>query len=271
MNSPNDDPEMVGDAPPKRKRGEGKGGRFFVLNRDQWEKVWTIRTANRMNVALTYLILLAGTGSDHNLTKWSTNAISEHAGIRKDAARTAIAELLNTHLIERATSWTAKYPQYCMGRGKPKVDAEPNVTFLPVAIVTGLSGADSSVLRRVRETGDPLVLRLLIDLYGEVVMDATLAVALPKMRWYPAELEVHPNKPVASVGAHTVWENSEVSARQSDELVRARYCVKGEDPNMFWSRLKLLEVTGAIYWSLGFAAMQRSARTLSIPSLERST
>ena len=31
-----------------------------------------------MNLALAYLVLLAGTGADHRLTKWSTGAVSEH-------------------------------------------------------------------------------------------------------------------------------------------------------------------------------------------------
>ena len=47
--------------------------------------------------------------------------------------------------------------------------------FLPVALVTGLA-AEASILRRVRETGDPMLLRMVIDLYGQVQLDATYGV-----------------------------------------------------------------------------------------------
>ncbi len=241
--------QNIPETAPKRKRGEGTGGRFFVLDRGQWEKIWTIPTANRMNLALAYLVLLAGTGADHRMTKWSTNSISDHTGMRKDAARTAIGELLTAKLIERAPTWTATFPHHHITAGKAKAEAEAEVIFLPVGLVTGLTGTDTSILCRMRETGDPLLLRLLIDLYGAVTTDAPFAVALPKMRWYrdTTNGEAAAEKAL-EMGAHAIWELADVFTRQSEGLERSHYLVKGEKAPKFWDRLQLLEKTGAIYW-----------------------
>lgn len=228
--------------PAKRKRGEGRGGRFFVLDRAQWDKVFKASARNRMNLALTYLVLLAGTGADHRLTKWSTGAIHEYTGMRKDAAREAIAELIAAKIIERAPSWTSAYPHYNILPPKGEIDP----IFLPVALVTGLTGSDTSMLFRLRETGDPLALRLLIDLYGNVTTDAPYAVAIPALRGFqdkepPAELALE-------MGAHAIWELSPPRVTQAEALERSRYVEKGEDRGApFWNRIEVLRKVGAIY------------------------
>ena len=230
---------------PKRKRGEGTGGRFFVLDQGQWEKIWTVPTANRMNLALAYLVLLAGTGSDHRLTKWSTTAILNHTGMRKVAARLAIDELVSSKMIERATTWTPKLPHYSIVPGKAKAETEAEVIFLPVGLVTGLTGTDTSMLCRMRETGDPLLLRLLIDLYGEVTTDAPFAIALPTMRTFLGK-GVAAEKAM-EMGAHAIWELASVDRMQSGMPNSARYKLDGEKDG-FWNRVTLLEKIGAVYW-----------------------
>jgi len=236
--------QNIPETAPKRKRGEGTGGRFFVLDRGQWETIWTVPTANRMNLALAYLVLLAGTGADHRMTKWSTNSISDHTGMRKDAARTAIGELLTAKLIERAPTWTATFPHHHITAGKAKAETEAEVIFLPVGLVTGLTGTDTSMLCRMRETGDPLLLRLLIDLYGAVTTDAPFAVALPMLRTFHDKGQAA--EKVLGVGAHAVWEIADVDMMQSLKLDRARYQAKGEKEG-FWDRVKLLEKVGATW------------------------
>lgn len=235
--------QNIADKPEKRKRGEGTGGRFFVLDRGQWDQVWKVPTANRMNLALAYLVLLAGTGADHRLTKWSTTAIYEHTGMRKDAGRTAIGELLAAKLIERAPTWTPAKPHHHVTAGKAKADTEAEVIFLPVGLVTGLAGSDTSMLCRMRETGDPLLLRLLIDLYGEVTTDAPYAVALPKLRTYH-DKEAAAEKAL-EMGAHAIWELAETNMMQA-HLDMNRYQAKGEKRG-FWNRIELLEKMGATY------------------------
>ena len=236
------------DKPAKRKRGEGTGGRFFVLDKAQWERLFSVPTTHRMNLALAYLVLLAGTGADHRLTKWSTGAVSEHTGMRKDAARHAIGELIAGKLIERAETSTPAFPHYNVLPPKPPAKGEPEPTpiFLPVGLVTGLTGTDTSMLRRMRETGDVLALRLLIDLYGEVTTDAPYAVAIPAMRGYPDQPETA--EKALEMGAHAIWELASITASQSMSLDINRYLNKGETPKKkFWERVKLLGQVGATY------------------------
>jgi len=178
------------------------------------------------------------------MTKWSTNSISDHTGMRKDAARTAIGELLTAKLIERAPTWTATFPHHHITAGKAKAETEAEVIFLPVGLVTGLTGTDTSMLCRMRETGDPLLLRLLIDLYGAVTTDAPFAVALPMLRTFHDKGQAA--EKVLGVGAHAVWEIADVDMMQSLKLDRARYQAKGEKEG-FWDRVKLLEKVGATW------------------------
>jgi hypothetical protein len=227
---------------PKRKRGAGKGGKFFVLVPADWQRLYAVQSANRLNLALAYLVLLAGTGADHRLTKWSTTAVSGYTGMRKEAARTAIAELVAHKFAQRATTWTPAKPHHIMTACKS--DADP--IFLPVALVTGLTGADTPMLCRVRETGDPLVLRLLIDLYGAVTTDAPYAVSIAAMRGYHDKGE--PAEKALEVGAHAIWDLASLTATQSLTLDRARYVKKGEERNKaFWDRVELLNKLGATY------------------------
>lgn len=232
------------DKPAKRKRGEGTGGRFFVLDKAQWERLFSVPTTHRMNLALAYLVLLAGTGADHRLTKWSTGAVSEHTGMRKDAARHAIGELIAGKLIERAETSTPAFPHYNVLPPKPPAKGEPEPTpiFLPVGLVTGLTGADTSMLCRMRETGDVLALRLLIDLYGEVTLDAPYAVSIAKLRTYPADREA---EKALEMGAHAIWELPQTNMMEA-HLDMKRYEEKGEKRG-FWNRIEKLEKVGATY------------------------
>ena len=79
-------------------------------------------------------------------------------------------------LIERAENVHAGLPalQRPAAQAPSQGEPEPTPIFLPVGLVTGLTGADTSMLCRMRETGDVLALRLLIDLYGEVTLDAAV-------------------------------------------------------------------------------------------------
>ncbi len=52
-----------------------------MLDRDIWAKLWETETRNRLNLATAFLVLLAGTGADHRLTKWSAKACEERAGL----------------------------------------------------------------------------------------------------------------------------------------------------------------------------------------------
>src|SRR3569832_805145 len=85
----------------KATRGKGRGRRFFVLGRTAWTKLHEVQTANRLYLYLTFMVLLAGTGSDHRLTKWSLKACDEHFGLGKPRAKRVLDELIAGGLVER--------------------------------------------------------------------------------------------------------------------------------------------------------------------------
>lgn len=226
-------------------RGKGKGRLFFALDRDLWERLWSLETANRLNFVLTYLVLLAGTGSDHRLTKWSAKACEEHVGIGKPRAMRAIEELITHGIVSRTDAATRMMPQYQL----PGLDREADPIFLPVQLVTGLA-AETPMLRRVRETGDALVLRMLVDLYGLVETDATYGVPLESLRQNPPDH--HPARKLFEAGANAIWA-MEFGGQQSakGEWVaphRMEAKPNGDAWSLFWERVGTLTKIGALWF-----------------------
>ncbi|WP_156420156.1 hypothetical protein [Sphingopyxis sp. H053] len=235
-------------SPEKRRRGEGKGSSFFAVGRDVWETLWNVPTTNRLNLVLTYFTLLAGTGSDHRLTKWSASACEQYLGIGKPRAKHAIDELIKSKLVKHTDKSTRLSPQYELP--ELPLDAEP--IFLPVQALTGLKG-ENPMFRRVRETGDAMVLRMLVDLYGMVETDATFGIPISNLRnGGHANAEAISRK-VAQVGVHAVWALEEGTYQNAGGDWTVRHASKsrknGErDWSVFWERIGQLKQIGAIYY-----------------------
>lgn len=232
----------------KRRRGLGRGSSFFALGKGVLEQLWAAETTNRLNFVLTYLVLLAGTGSDHRLTKWSANACERHLGIGKPRAKHAIEELMACGLVKLAPASARFTPQYEL----PELPLEEEPVFLPVQIVTGLSG-ETPVLRRVRETGDPLLLRMLIDLYGLVSLDATHGIPLDCLRAGGMPDSEVGSRKLASVGVHAVWGVKAGSWRSGGGDWTTIHYVEGKKAaqgswDKFWERVDLLKQIGAIFY-----------------------
>lgn len=222
-------------------RGQGRGSRFFVLGRDHWARLHTIETRNRLNLYITFLVLLAGTGSDNRTTKWSVTACDQHVGLGKPRARVALDELIAAGLVERVEGASRLTPQYRL----PSVEAEEDPIFLPVQLVTGFAG-EASVLRRIRETGDPLLARMLIDLYGLLQIDATYGVPLINLR---RGEDGSSARKIAELGIFALWavESGDPPHAMGDWAAPHRTATgKGAEWAEFWARLSLLEKIGAL-------------------------
>src|SRR3546814_17498201 len=72
---------------------------------------WQVETGNRLNLVTAFIVLLAGTGSDHQLTKWSAKACEQHNGMGKPRAKVAIDELIQHGFVARTERSTKLYPQ----------------------------------------------------------------------------------------------------------------------------------------------------------------
>ena len=229
----------------ERKKGEGRGGKFFVLDRDHWAELWRRPTVNRLNFVSAFLVLLAGTGADHRFTKWSAKACEERVGIGKPRAKVAIDELIAAGLAERAETSRPAFPHYRLA--EPQSGAEP--IFLPIQLVTGLAD-ETPVLRRVRETGDAMALKKQIDLYGMVDTDAPFGVPLSNLRLLDDSQTAC--RKLVEMGANTVW-----AVHLGGKLVAAgdwcfEHAVKRgsnePDWSAFWDRLHTLQRLGALWF-----------------------
>ena len=235
---------MEDDAAEKRVRGRGRGSNFFALGKDTWLELQAAPTSNRLYLILVYLVLLAGTGSDHRLTKWSAKACEQYVGLGKPRVKRAIEELIAAGLVKHTSASTRMTPQYEL-RELPR-DAEP--IFLPVQLVTGLD-REAPVLRRVREAGDALLLVLLIDLYAEIVTDATHGVPIDQIR---QKSPVAARK-ISETGVHALWGLSAGIQSQAWKVGWSTKHVverKGQksDWQPLWDRLSMLTKMGAIWW-----------------------
>ncbi len=225
----------------KSPRGKGRGRSFFAINRELWPQLWTLDTANRLNFVSAYLVLLSGTGADHQLTKWSAKAIEEHVGIGKPRGQRAIEELIDHGVLSRSERSTRLQPQYRLAQ----LDRDADPIFLPVQLVTGLAG-ETPILRRIRETGDALTLRMLVDLYSMIELDATFGVPIANLRQNPAE--EHPARKLFEAGANAIWAmefGGEQGAAGSWTQVH-RTNDTAEPWAMFWERVATLSKIGAL-------------------------
>lgn len=221
-----------------------RGGRFFVLQHEVWTRLWQVETDNRLNLLTAFLVLLAGTGANHRLSKWSAHACEQYAGMGKPRARKAIDELLASGLIQRGPASSANFPQYVFAAIEQK--AEP--IFLPVPLITGLAG-ELPLLRRVRETGDALLLRLLIDLYGAVGIDRTMGLPLASVRQFVKGDE--PSRIVCPQGANAIWQVQWGDTRTMNDALSAPHAERKEgrtDWDGLWRRFDLLQTLGAIWF-----------------------
>lgn len=227
-------------APPQAK---ARGGKFFVLDRDIWAKLWEIETRNRLNLVTAFLVLLAGTGADHRLTKWSAKACEERAGLGKPRAKIAIAELIAGGLAEMADTATRNFPHYRLA--KPASDKEP--IFLPVQLITGFAG-ETPVLRRIRENGDPLLLRMLIDLYGLIEMDACHGIPIAHLRtWAGSDVQ----RKVLEKGSNAIWAlhlGGSTIAGSAWAQAHIRPHRKTPAWDDVWQRLGTLQKIGALWF-----------------------
>lgn len=239
-------PETVSAPAKKSTRGKGRGGRFFALDRDVWARLWKVETVNRLNLVTAYLVLLAGTGSDHQLTKWSAKAIEEYVGIGKPRGQAAIEELVKHKIISRTEQSTRLSPQYRLA----PLDREADPIFLPVQLITGLA-AEASMLRRIREIGDPLLLRMLIDLYGMVQIDAAHGIPLSRLRDGSWDDDIEGVK-LFEMGANTVWALECGTFQRASGDWASIHKTSGKEPwSAFWERVANLKKIGALvteYW-----------------------
>lgn len=225
-------------------RGKGRGGNFMVLGRENLLTLIKAPTSNRMNFILVYIVLLAGTGADHKYTKWSAKACEEKLGIGRPRAKLAIAELVKSGLVSLAPNFDARRPQYILTPPSTDIDE----IFLPVALVTGLVD-EASILRRVKETNDPLIIKILLSIYRDAILDRTYSLPVATLSSSHDD-DYEAATKVIGTGIFNLWHLPRPTIQRVDRTwVHSIFGVKETTSEMFqdfWSALKTLQNLGAI-------------------------
>jgi hypothetical protein len=160
-------------------------GNFFAVDCRAWHYVCGL---GGINPATAYLVQACGTGADNRTTAWSTNAVEEYTPIARSRAKAAITRLLETHaskqisggrhprykltpaheipeIVKAARTWDDPDDFFADDPPNP-VSKDPQWIWLPNEIVTS-TGAVGELppIALVHNSGDPMLLRLLVDLY----------------------------------------------------------------------------------------------------------
>lgn len=129
---------------------------FFAIGRDEWHRVCDLG----VNEACIYMVQACGTGRTNLDTVWSVNACCKYTGISRRRAKKAQGNILNPDHSLLAQIKTGKHPRFRFER-----DENSELVWLPTAFVTGIKD-ESPPLERIRQTADPMLLRLTVDLYA---------------------------------------------------------------------------------------------------------
>lgn len=132
--------------------------RFVMIDRGLWDRV---SCANDLAKMTAFLVMATGTAVDCCTTKWSTRAIETYAGQRKELSKAKIAEMIAAGIMARHGGTDAR-PVY-----RFSIFEREGAIILPWQLITGFAG-EVPMLRRVRERRDPVLLRMLIELYAQV-------------------------------------------------------------------------------------------------------
>lgn len=137
------------------------GPRFFAVDRTQFHRVCD----HGLSAMTAYLVLAAGTGGDHATTSWGVHAIEKYTGLSRGRASEALKLLRECKLLKHRGARMRIGAHLVQRRGlvlPPRT--KRHLIWMPTQLVTG-TGTEQPPIGIVRELGDPLTLRLLVDLY----------------------------------------------------------------------------------------------------------
>lgn len=231
------------------------GQGFFAVDAQQWPRVCELG----MNATVAYLVLARGSDRSNRRTTWSANAIADRTSVSRRRSRAAIDALAAAGIVRQSKGGARPaYELPTVLRTMPKRNGDTDEpaawVWLPNALVDGLAGVEgASPLERVRQTGDVMTLRLLVDLYGahELRDDGGID---RRIVWQPFTRQVlgeyaeyrilaFTTEHLTRCGNHPV-----VSAHLTSPTAADRKA-KRHEWSMFWDRWGALEQLGLVQWS----------------------
>lgn len=203
---------------------------FFAVGRDSFLKACSLG----INEGAAFLVLARGTGGDNVTTKWSAEAASKRLGVRWTTARDAVASLVKQGVV---LSEPGKKPKY-------KIQRQGDDIWLPNAVVDGVE-SEIPPVTKIRQTQDPMVLRLFVELYAQQNLreDGGISRKVTEMAFK--------REKIGQRGAHVVWlcevENTYL---HWGNAATDPHRLKGVDApgQKFFQRFGILESLGLVEW-----------------------
>ena len=162
-------------------------GNFFAVSREAFHRVCECG----VNAACMYLVMARGTGPDNVTSSWSCHALEKYTSISRRRAVIARDDLVRSSFVKSVGSQSK--PRYKLLKSR-----EDELVWLPNEFVTG-AVEETPPLERLRETNDPLIFRLLIDVYAgtNIADDAGLPIDVV----YGEYERTH----IADFGQYSIW------------------------------------------------------------------
>lgn len=195
-----------------------------------------------INPACAFLVMACGTGKDNVSTRWSAEAVGNHAGMRWTAAKEAIEALCAAGLVIKG--------------GKParpvyKLQKAGDLIWLPRSLVEGAAD-EVPPIARVRQTQDPMALRLLIELYMAQNLREDDGISTKVI------YKSYERRKAGEYGAYTVWDFTpssswvtwgEVAKPHRREVLTDKEKAAGKTPGVdFFRRFDMLVSLGLVEW-----------------------
>lgn len=211
---------------------------FFAVGRDTFISACKLG----MNPACALLVMACGTGKDNATTRWSAEAVGNHAAIRWTSAKEAIEALCGAELVSKGGK--PARPAY-----KLKKDGE--LIWLPRSLVEGAAN-ELPPVSKLRQTQDVMTLRLLVELYSAQNLREDGGVSTKTV------FQKYSRRKVGQQGAYTVWEFlyqttyvtwSDVAKAHRREKLTPEEQQAGKNAGVdFFRRFQTLESLGLVEW-----------------------
>jgi hypothetical protein len=192
-----------------------------------------------INAAIAYLILASGTGPDNQQTSWSVNAVMNYGNLTLKRAQRAIQLLCKEKFIKQLT--TGPHPKYELLL--PKKPDKEDWIWLPNTLVAGAKREKPPIVY-IRESGDKVVLQLLVELYGahQLTEDGGIDRAILWQNYKRLE--------VGTSRQHRIWAFVPTEGITISRVgLFSKYVGdKKVDLDNLWKRINLLFSLGLLQW-----------------------
>jgi hypothetical protein len=188
-----------------------------------------------MNEFCLYLIYCCGTGKNHERTRWSVNALTKYTNIPRRAGKKAEANLITEGVVIKERD--GKHPIF-----KLELNPDDEKVWLPNKFIMGAAD-EVPPLERLRQTGDPLILRLILDFYAESNLAdySGLPPSIVHMKYDKTK--------IAESGRYGIYGfNSITEVCYQHDIVVEPHNQLINDKLVFWSRLETIQKLGLIYF-----------------------